>query len=88
MQVEMASVSSKGQVVIPGSIRKQLGILSGSKLMVVTDGENVLMKPIIPPRLEAFRELAEESRQAEIEAGLTPDDVLGAIAEVRHACRN
>lgn len=88
MQVELASVSTKGQVVIPGSIRKKLGISSGSKLMVLTDGENVLMKPIVPPRLEAFRELAEESRKAAKSAGLTPDDVSAAIAEVRNARRH
>jgi AbrB family looped-hinge helix DNA binding protein len=88
MQVELASVSTKGQVVIPGSIRKKLGISSGSKLMVVTDGENVLMKPIAPPRLEAFRKLADESRKAAEEAGLTSGDVSQAIAEVRNARRH
>lgn len=88
MQVELASVSTKGQVVIPGSIRKKLGISSGSKLMVLTDGENVLMKPITPPRLETFRELAEESRKAAEQAGLTPDDVSAAISEVRRARRH
>lgn len=85
MQVEVASMSSKGQVVIPGCIRKQLGIEAGTKLMVMTDGENVLMKPVVPPPLETFRQLAEESRQAAEQAGLTRADVTEAIAEVRHA---
>jgi AbrB family looped-hinge helix DNA binding protein len=87
MQVEVASVSTKGQVVIPGAIRKSLGITSGSKLMVMTDGENVLMKPIQPPRMESFRELLEESRKAAAEASLTPDDVQEAIRETRRARR-
>jgi len=87
MQVEVASVSTKGQVVIPGAIRKSLGITSGSKLVVMTDGENVLMKPIQPPQLEAFRELLEESRKATEDAGLTPGDVDEAIREVRCARR-
>jgi len=87
MQVEVASMSSKGQVVIPGCIRKQLGITAGTKLMVMTDGENVLMKPVAPLPLETFRELAEESRQAAAAAGLTPCDVADAIAEVRRARR-
>jgi len=87
MQVEVASVSTKGQVVIPGPIRKSLGITSGSKLVVMTDGENVLMKPIQSPRMDSFRELLEESRKAVAEAGLTPEDVNEAIREVRRARR-
>ncbi|NQT19064.1 MAG: AbrB/MazE/SpoVT family DNA-binding domain-containing protein [Planctomycetes bacterium] len=85
MQIEMASVSTKGQVVIPGTIRKRLGISAGSKLIVMTDGENVLMKPVIPPRLETFRELAEESRKAAAKAKLTTADLARALTEVRGA---
>ena len=87
MQIEVASVSTKGQVVIPGSIRKSLGITSGSKLVVMTDGENVLMKPIHPPRIESFEALLEESRKSAADAGLTPGDVQEAIQEVRRARR-
>jgi len=88
MQVEIASVSTKGQVVIPGTIRRRLGIEAGSKLMVVTDGENVLMKPIVTPRLETFHELAKESRQAAKAAGISPAAVTEALQEVRDAHRH
>lgn len=88
MQVEVATVSTKGQVVIPNPIRRSLGITSGSKLVVMTDGKNVLMKPIQPPQIESFRELLKESRKAAVEAGLTPEDVEEAIREVRHARRD
>ncbi len=87
MQVEIASVSTKGQVVIPKDIRRQLGIEVGSKLMVVTDGQNVLMKPVATPQLEAFRELAEESRLAAENAGIAPVDVERTVSEVRNAHR-
>lgn len=87
MQVEVASVSTKGQVVIPGSMRKSLGITSGSKLMVMSDGENLLMKPIEPPRMELFESLLAESRKAAADVDLAPDDVAGSIEEVRRARR-
>ena len=87
MQVEMASVSTKGQVVIPGTIRKSLGITTGSKLVVMTDGENVLMKPIKPPAIEEFGTLLAESRKAAMDAGLRDSDVTDAIREARHARR-
>ena len=87
MQVKVASVSTKGQIVIPRTIRKSLGITSGSKLVVMTDGENVLMKPIQPLRTEPFEGLLKESRKAAIEADLTPKDVQSAIREARRARR-
>ncbi len=87
MQLEIARVSTKGQVVIPGRIRRRLGLGAGSKLMVATDGRNVLMKPILPPRLDAFRELAEKTRKAARRAGLKPSDVTQAVAEARDARR-
>ncbi len=84
----MMSVSTKGQVVIPGEIRKRLGIEAGSKLVVMTDGENVLMKPVQPPQLTDFQQLLSESRQAAANAGLPPEDVDQTIREVRHARRS
>ena len=83
MQVEMSSVSTKGQVVIPKSIRQLLGISSESKLAVITDGENILMKPVLPPKVEAFNELIKESRKMARETGLTPKEVEDTIKEVR-----
>ena len=87
MQIEVASVSTKGQVVIPGAIRRSLGITGGSKLVVMTDGENVLMKLIQPPQRESFEELLKESSRLADEAGLTPADVEEVITEVRRARR-
>jgi len=88
MQLCITSVSSKGQVVIPGAIRTQLGLNPGTRLMVMSDGENVLMKPIASPHAEAFATLIKESRQAAKEAGLTETDLQVAVAEVRRAHRS
>jgi len=87
MQVEVASVSTKGQVVIPGRIRRSLGIAAGSKLVVMTDGETVLMRPIQPPRVADSAPLLAESRKAAADAGLTPADVAEEVREVRRARR-
>ena len=42
MQFEIARLSSKGQFVIPGKVRKLLGLRTGTKLSLFTDGENIL----------------------------------------------
>ena len=87
MQLCITSVSSKGQVVIPGNIRTRLGISAGARMMVMTDGENVLMKPIAAPHAEEFSALVKESQKAAKAAGLTKADLQAAIVEVRPAHR-
>ena len=61
--MEITSISTKGQVVIPSAIRKELGLERGTKLAVLTDGTNVLLSPIPPPKEKVFKVL-----QAKIEA--------------------
>lgn len=85
--LEITSVSAKGQVVIPGPIRTSLGIKIGTKMAVITDGENVLMKPLETPKLAAFQSLIAESRAYARRAGLKPSDVKKTIRSVRNARR-
>lgn len=85
--LEVTSISTKGQVVIPSTIRDALGLAPGSKLAVITDGTNVLLRPIQPPKLEAFAALLTESRTWARKAGLKRADVAKAVRTVRRANR-
>lgn len=87
MQAEIASVSTKGQIVIPGAIRNRLGIRAGTRMVVISDGEHVLMKPVRTPDVEEFRSVLEASRLATEEAGLSADCVDAIIGESRRARR-
>ena len=80
---EITSVSSKGQVVLPVSIRKNMNIQPGAKLMVISDGENILLKPIIQPDLSEFHSLMDAAREWAEDVGLTEDDITDAINTVR-----
>ena len=44
--VEITSLSSKGQIVIPSSIRNDLKISAGDKFAIISDGENILLRPV------------------------------------------
>ena len=83
-QIDVTSVSSKGQVVIPNIIRKKLGISSGSKLIVLSDGDHVLLKPIKAPKLKAFNKLIKESRQIAKESGVKKSDIPKLIKKARN----
>ena len=87
-QVEITSLSSKGQVVIPNDIRKELGIVSGAKLLVLTDGNNVLLKPVQVPRMDIFNKLIKESRRIATEKGLKQSDVSKILGKSRSESRN
>lgn len=84
---EVTAVSSKGQVVLPKSIRDSLSLTAGAKLMVLSDGENILLKPIRKPELTEFRAMLDSAAQWATDAGMTADDIHEVIAEVRKARR-
>jgi len=81
--IEITSSSTKGQVVIPSSIRKRLGIKAGTKLIAMTDGVNLLLKPIKTPKLNSFHQLIKESQTFAKEKGVTSKDINEAIKAVR-----
>lgn len=85
--LDVTSVSAKGQVVIPGRIRTSLGIKSGARLAVLTDGENILMKPLEAPMLAAFEKLVQESRSLARRTGMKRSDVARAIKKARNENR-
>ena len=81
--MQITSVSTKGQVVIPGEIRQELGIKAGTKLMVFSDGTNLLMKPIAAPDKKEFSRLIGESGKFVAKSGLRRSDVRNIIRKTR-----
>jgi AbrB family looped-hinge helix DNA binding protein len=76
-------MSSKGQVVIPESIRKQLNLQEGAQFIVVGEGDVVVLKVVNLPDMSQFDELIKQARQQAKEAGLTEEDVTSAVAKAR-----
>jgi len=80
--MELATVTSKGQVTIPVAIRRRLNLESGSKLLFFEDGENVIIKKNDPEAaLDAIQSvLAPLAKEQGI---LTDDDVIALVKEYR-----
>ena len=76
-------MSSKGQVVIPESIRKILKLKTGTQFVVVAEDDVVILKTITPPSLDAFDEVISRAREQAKEAGMTTSSVADIIAEYR-----
>ena len=81
--VSTTKMSSKGQVVIPENIRKQLNLKSGSKFIVVGEKDVIILKNISPPSLDEFSTLIAEARKKGRKAGIQKNDINDAILKVR-----
>ena len=82
-QPATTKMSSKGQVVIPEQIRKQLKLKAGSQFVVVGEDDVVILKAISPPSMEDFNALITEARRQGKAAGLKKSDIADALAKVR-----
>ncbi len=76
-------MSSKGQVVIPESIRKQLDLKEGAQFLVVGDEDVVILKVVTLPDKSEFDALIKQARQQAKDAGLTQADITSAVAKAR-----
>ena len=79
--MELAKITSKGQITIPASIRKLLGVKDGDKVLFVQEGNKVvMMNASVNALLEAQREF-----QGMAEAlGLKGEqDVVDMVKEIR-----
>jgi AbrB family looped-hinge helix DNA binding protein len=79
--VELAKVTSKGQVTIPVEIRRKLGIKNGDKVLFIEESGRVYM---LNSSMDALRE-AQRAFAGEAErVGLKDDnDVMAMIKELR-----
>jgi AbrB family looped-hinge helix DNA binding protein len=81
--VSTTKMSSKGQVVIPENIRKQLNLKAGAQFVVVGEKDVVILKNISPPSLDEFDALITDARKKGKQAGLKRSDIKDAILKAR-----
>ena len=64
-----------GLIVLPIAIRRKLGLGEGTQFLVVTDNENILLKPVKDPSLDEFYSLIEQAQKTAAQLGLTEDEI-------------
>jgi len=83
MSVDVLTVSSKGQIVLPAAMRKAMSLVSGDKLIAYSSGDSILLKPLEVPKEDDCKKWLDEARAWAAESGMTEDDIPGIIADVR-----
>jgi AbrB family looped-hinge helix DNA binding protein len=76
-------MSSRGQVVIPDAIRKQLGLKPGARFVVVGEKDVVILKTISPPTMKDFDAIIAEARKQARRVGMKRSDISAAVSSVR-----
>ena len=82
-KLEITSMSSRGQVVIPLDIRQQLKLKEGEKFMVIQQGEMLILKRVMPPSKAEIEEMFRRSHEHAKKHNLTEKDMWDAITRVR-----
>ncbi len=84
--LEVTTMSEKGQVVIPQSIRKELGIKPKTKFLVYGRGDTVIMKKLeLPDIKKEWEDIFKLMDKKELK--ISDKEVQKEIAEARKATR-
>ncbi len=77
---EIATVTSKGQITIPSSLRERYEIDEGDRLLAVPTEHGIVLKKIELPSVEEFRERVEGRENT-----LRMDEINELVHESREA---
>jgi AbrB family looped-hinge helix DNA binding protein len=84
MAIDLTKLSQKGQVVIPNTVRRELGLKEGMKFLVMGVGDTIVLR-----RLELSQEkirlktLLQESRKKAQKSGFTDREIEELIHKTR-----
>ena len=83
--VATTRMSSKGQVVIPESLRQQLSLESGTQFIVMGEDDVIILKTIQTPSMRDFDRMIAKARRQAKQAGMKRSDIAAAVSRVRAA---
>lgn len=82
-KIEVTSMSSRGQIVIPTDIRAQMGLKEGEKFIVLGEDDTVILKKITMPSFKNFDKLMQKTQSFAKAKGIKEEDVEKAIKRAR-----
>ncbi|MDE7179062.1 MAG: AbrB/MazE/SpoVT family DNA-binding domain-containing protein [Lachnospiraceae bacterium] len=83
MDTRILTVSSRGQISLPVSIRKLLSIDTGDKLVAYTSGDVIMLKTLKLPTAEEFETSLDEAQKWAASVGYEESDVNDIIKSAR-----
>jgi antitoxin PrlF len=81
--IEITSVSSRGQIVIPQSLRDRMNIQTGEKFVVIGEDNTIILKKLEIPSFNGIDKLLNQTRNFAKKKGIKESDVEEAIKQAR-----
>jgi AbrB family looped-hinge helix DNA binding protein len=82
--VEMVTVSSRGQISIPADLRREMEIDEGTKLLVVSEGDNILLRKVDESTVKnSFQDILKSMWEKAEEEGLDEENAETLVHESR-----
>lgn len=85
--IEITSMSSRGQVVIPQSLRDKMKILEGEKFAVIGEKDTIVLRKLEMPSFEGVDALLARTRAFAKKSELKEEDVEQAVRKARNRGR-
>lgn len=78
--IEMGTMSSRGQIVIPNDIREGMGLKEGSKVLFVMSDDSLLIKRV---NMKTFAEITKPLKDAAKKIGFKESDAVDIVHRMR-----
>lgn len=88
MDMQVLTVSSKGQVALPVEMRRKLSIESGTRLAAYASGDVIMLKIVKLPTIDDFDMALNDAQRLAASAGLKESDIDGIIKSHRQKKEN
>ena len=83
--IDVITISSRGQIVIPKKMREEAGLAEQDKLVVVSDKDQIIIKKISKEKAKKkLLELIDEIGKRFKDSGITEEDIQKEIEAVRN----
>lgn len=81
--IDITSMSSRGQVVIPLNLRELMGLKDGEKFAITGKEDTIVLKKIQMPSFNNFDKLMQQTQEFAKKKGLKQKDLDEAVKRAR-----
>ncbi|MFH1711069.1 MAG: AbrB/MazE/SpoVT family DNA-binding domain-containing protein [Nanoarchaeota archaeon] len=83
-KIEMATVSSRGQICIPNNMREEMGLKEGSKVLFLLTDDSIIMKKV---NMQTWAEVTKPLKEAMAKTNLKESEVTDIVHRFREKQR-
>jgi bifunctional DNA-binding transcriptional regulator/antitoxin component of YhaV-PrlF toxin-antitoxin module len=81
--LKIATVTDSGQVILPPSMAADLSSAQVKQLVIYSDGESIVLKPLKQPDPHDYQTFMAEAQKYAAANGMKEEDIQDAITQVR-----